>query len=315
MIGMILVLAVPLVLTLLPIHQARLLVPVPPPPGTNPSPYGYTWSVSLFLVPDLVLGWWVLRMHRSSIEKRAFWVTVGLLVPLWSLLDVFLGLTFFNFKNLGASLFTFPGYTFDNGWQKAIPIEELGFYAFGFVAMLLVYIWGDEYWFKAYNRHEVPRESAEVRQLFGFHPTSAIVGVVLFAGALAYKKLGPHPFHQGIPGYFLFMLVATIIPSVFCFRFVRSAVNWRAFSLAFFYILFVSLLWEAALGIPYQWWGYNSGQMMGIFIGAFCNLPLEAVVLWVFASWTTIIIYETVHALVPLGWAGLMGALKANRTR
>ncbi len=296
-IGMVLVLFVPLTLTLLSIKQPRLPLDIPVPPAANPSPHGYTWSLLLFVVPDLVLGWWVLAMHRGRKEKKAFWLTVGLLVPLWCLLDIFLGLTFFKFPNLGASVGTFWGYEFGEGWKKAIPIEEIGFYAFGFVAMLLVYIWGDEYWFADYKK-EPSLETDQSAKLFKPHFASALIGLVLFGAAWAYKKFGPHNYHEGIPGYFLFMLLACILPSLLFYRLARDSINWRAFSFGFLFILFVSVFWEATVGVPYQWWDYNRSQMMGLFIGAFTSLPVEAVILWLFASWTTIIVYRTVHVFL-----------------
>jgi hypothetical protein len=102
--GMVLVLFVPVALTLLSIKQPRTPLLIPPSPAESPSPYGYTWSLLLFVVPDVVLGWWILAMHPRPREKIAFWVTVGILVPLWCLLDIFLGLTFFKFPNAGASV-------------------------------------------------------------------------------------------------------------------------------------------------------------------------------------------------------------------
>jgi hypothetical protein len=212
-------------------------------------------------------------------------------------LDVFLGLTFFKFPNLGASWFQFWGYSFDQGWRKVIPIEEIGFYVFGFIAMLLVYIWGDEYWYAAYcPKRDVRQSPVPLRAWLSFHPTSLAVGVALFAAAYAYKKHGPHEYHEGFPGYFLFMLVACILPSALFLPIAKPFINWRAFSLSFFFVLLVSIFWEAGLALPYQWWDYHHAQMMGIFIGAFTNLPLEAVLLWMFASGTTVIVYELVHA-------------------
>jgi hypothetical protein len=40
--------------------------------------------------------------------------------------------------------------------------------------------------------------------------------------------------------------------------------------------------------------GYRPAQMMGLFVRAFCDLPLEAVLIWVFANWTTVLVYETI---------------------
>jgi len=41
--------------------------------------------------------------------------------------------------------------------------------------------------------------------------------------------------------------------------------------------------------VPYQWWRYRSAQMMGLFVRAFCDLPLEAVGLGL-RDWTTVLV-------------------------
>jgi hypothetical protein len=40
----------------------------------------------------------------------------------------------------------------------------------------------------------------------------------------------------------------------------RPFINWRAFSLTLFIIVLVSLIWEATLAVPYQWWGFQPAQ-------------------------------------------------------
>jgi hypothetical protein len=74
----------------------------------------------------------------------------------------------------------------------------------------------------------------------------------------------------------------------------REVINWRAFSLTFFTILLMSLLWEATLAVPYGWWGYQGRQMMGLRVTAWAGLPIEAVVLWMAVTFTTVLVYETV---------------------
>jgi hypothetical protein len=82
------------------------------------------------------------------------------------------------------------------------------------------------------------------------------------------------------------------MPSVSFFPTVRPFINWRAFSLTLFLILLVSLLWEATLAVPYGWWGYQSRQMMGLFIGAWFGLPIEAVFVWMAVTYGTTIVFE-----------------------
>ena len=59
-------------------------------------------------------------------------------------------------------------------------------------------------------------------------------------------------------------------------------------------VALTSLLWEATLALPYGWWGYQEAQMMGLGILAWDQLPVEAVVVWLAVTFTTVIAYETV---------------------
>jgi len=139
-------------------------------------------------------------------------------------------------------------------------------------------------------------------ELFVSSPLSPVVcGALLFGLAWLIKRNAPEPYHSGIPGYFLFLLVASVVPSALCFRIAARRINWRAFGFTFCFILLISLFWEGTLGVPYQWWGYHKEQMMGIFLRAFCDLPLEAVLVWVFVNWTTVLVYETALLALHLG--------------
>lgn len=296
LIGMLLVLVIPFTLTLMTVSQPRPLVT---DLAANPTPRGYTWSLSLFLAPVLALASWVSLRKQNPIQKKAFWITAILLAFGGIALDVFFGLSFFTFANREATLgFTFWGWSFSDGWQKAIPVEEIAFYILGFLAVLLVYTWGDEYWFGAYNVDDPRRGQARERRIVSFHPGSAIFGVLIFAVGWFYKKHGAHPWHEGFPGYFLFLTAIAITPSILFFRIANPFINWRAFSLAFLFILLVSLFWEAAIAVPYQWWGYQPRQMLGLLINGFSGLPLEAALLWIAVTWASVIIYETVYTLL-----------------
>jgi hypothetical protein len=299
LIGMAAVLIVPFVLTLMTIAQPRALV------GdlkANPTHHGYTWSLTLFVVPVVVLVCWLAQRRESRIQNRAFWITTLVVSGSGILLDVFFGLSFFSFPNRDAVLgILFKGYSFTDGWQKTIPIEEVGFYIFGTLAVLLIYIWGDEFWFAAYNVDDAPRRSTRLGDVISFHPSSAIFGVIVFLVGVLCKKFGPEP--AGFPGYFLFLTLVSLTPSVLFFPVASPFINWRAFSLGFLFILLVSLFWEATMAVPYQWWGYQPRQMLGLFINGFCGLPIEAPLLWLGVTWATIIIYETVSTLLFMDWS------------
>ena len=65
----------------------------------NPTPFGYTLSLSLFIIPIIVIGGWLVPSERLAFPRRAFWRTIGLLVPVSFGLDFFFGNTFFVFPN------------------------------------------------------------------------------------------------------------------------------------------------------------------------------------------------------------------------
>jgi hypothetical protein len=300
-IAMVAVLTAPFILTLRTIAQRR---PKITDLAANPSPHGYTWSLSLFIVPVVVLACWLGRRKESRIQNRAFWITTVVLSGIGILLDVFLGLTFFTFPNHGAVLGQcFYGYAFGSGWQKEIPIEEIGFYTFGILAVLLVYVWGDEFWFGAYNVDDAPRRRTRRRDLVSFHPASVIFGLIAFLLGFLYKKFGPHAYHEGFPGYFLFLSLVALTPSILFFPVASPYINWRAFSLGLLFILLVSVFWEATIAVPYQWWDFQPEQMLGLFISGFSGLPVEEPILWLAVTWGTIITYETVSTMLQMEWS------------
>jgi hypothetical protein len=207
-------------------------------------------------------------------------------VPIGWGLDFFFANRFFTFANAGATLGI--GAPALGG---AIPFEEYVFYFTGFLAVLLLYVWSGEYWLAAYNVPDYPCESRKLGRLLGFHPVSLVVGLALAAGAILYKKFfSPYP--DGFPGYFIALVVGSTVPSIGLFPAARRFINWRAFSLTLFMILLISMFWEATLAVPYGWWGYQQKQMVGLFIGAWAGLPIEAVALWISVTYTTTIVYE-----------------------
>jgi len=109
--------------------------------------------------------------------------------------------------------------------------------------------------------------------------------------AVVYKKMfSQHP--DGFPGYFTVLALGGFVPAVSFFPTARPFINWRAFSLTLFFILLLSLLWEATLAVPYGWWGYQPEQMLGLSIGAWAWLPIEAVCVWIAVTYGTVIVFE-----------------------
>jgi hypothetical protein len=288
---MIAMVVVPATLTLRTVRTPRPAVD----PSTDPTPLGYTWSLLLYVVPLLVLAVWFLRHPRHTFQKRAFRITLAVLVPLGIVLDLLFGTKLFTFANRGAVLgIDVPAL------GGAVPVEELVFYAAGFLFVLLLYVWCDEYWVGAYNVPDYAGESATVGPLLRFDPRSLVVGVALVAVAVAYKKLLADD-REGFPLYLAYLTAVAVVPSAAFYRSVRRFVNWRAFSVTFFFTLLLSLMWEATLAIPYGWWGYNPRMMTGIFLDGWSGLPLEAVVVWLTVTYATVVVFEVVKVYEASG--------------
>jgi hypothetical protein len=324
-VAILLVLVVPAVLTLYTVQ-----VPMKPSDiKQNPTPLGYTVSLLIYLVPVLALHRWFSRsfteregmLRRSSrvllrrgtvadsdpsfdYRRSAYRRTLLALIPIGYTLDVIFGHAFLKFENLNATYFgtagLFPAFEFGaRSFRPHIPPEEFVFYTLGFIAILSVYVWCDEYWLKLYN---VP--DYEVRPQpdgTGLPPFIArvlvlkplVIAVLLVGAAWLYKKFGPHQHHEGFPSYFTFLVGASILPSMLLFRTTQRFINWQAVSFTVFWVALTSMFWEATLAAPYLWWGYKERHMMGLSVGAWFGLPVEAVILWLSVTFTTVMVYET----------------------
>ena len=263
--------------------------------SSDPTPLGYTWSLLLFIIPLAALGGWFVRRSDLGLARKAFWRTLAVLAPTGFVLDLLFGNKFFTFPNehaaLGLNLPAVGG---------GIPIEEFVFYLTGFMLVLLSYLWADEYWVRAYNIPDYRNQAKDLRRIAQFHAPSLILGAALVTGAVIYKKVfSPSP--EGFPWYFTYLAATAIVPSAGFFRTAQPFVNWRAFSFTFFFILLVSVLWEVTLALPYGWWDYRPAAMMGLTIGAWRGLPVEAVCVWLAVSFTTVIIYEVIKIWQALG--------------
>lgn len=293
--AMLLAAALPAFLTLRTVVRPAILVQT----SDNPTPYGYTWSLSLWIVPLLAIVLYLHSHPARATPRRAFWTTVALLVPLGVLLDVLLGNAFFTFPNAGATLQIFVwGYDLGAGaWVKNIPIEEFGFYFFGIAFALALYLWSDLAWFGRYALVEGRGrwdDDDPSRPILRPHWGAILIGLALIGLAVAYKKLlSADP--CGFPGYFTFLVLAAFVPAAMFYASVRDYISWRAFSFSALTMFTLSLLWEATIAFPYQWWGYKPEMMLGAFIEAWNGLPLEEPFLWLLVSITTTIVFETIH--------------------
>ena len=265
------------------------------------SPHGYTWSLSFFVI-IIIANWsWVHYFFREKFTEKSFWLTVAILIPIGYILDIVFGNLFFNFPNHHAVLgIHIPGYSFEKeAWIWDLPIEEFIFYTTGFIAILTVYLTCDDNWFELYNRfHYADEHETKIKEREGIirnaHYPTLIIGAIMIVAAVLYKKYGAHEYNNGFPGYFTFLVVVAMIPSFVLFNTAKELINWRAVSFTIFYILLISILWEATLASPYGWWRYNYDQMMGIVIKPWSGLPIEAAMLWLVVTFTTVIVYNTI---------------------
>src|SRR5207248_6184695 len=254
----------------------------------NPTPLGYTWSLALFIIPIGVLAWWFGCRPDLKFPRKAFWRTIAVLAPLGFALDLLFGNAFFIFANkaatLGCDLPALGG---------AIPIEEFIFYLTGFRLVLLSYIWCDEYWLAAYTVPDYTVAAKGISHIVRFHFASVVLGVGLIAGAVLYRKFLSGA-SEGFPWYFTYLACASLIPSAGFFHTAQPFINWRAFSFTFFLLLLISLLWEVTLALPYGWCEHRTNILIGLHIGAWSGLPIEAVCVWLAVSFTAIITYEVI---------------------
>ena len=287
---MIFLIAVPSAIALSTIDVVRPMID----PDPQHSPLGYTWSLLFFILPSVILGIWFHRHPNSSVNRRGFWVSLGLLFGLGAGLDVFLGTTFFTFVNKGATLgINVPVV------GGSVPIEEFGFYSFGFAAILLVYIWIHENSSRSIDAGALESSQAvKLRDLVSIHWNSVICFLVIFGAAFAWKKFGPHGQQEGFPGYLLFLLIVGVLPTILFYDAVEPVMDWSALSFTLVLLLPISLLWEGVLASPYQWWGYHPDMMVGISVDALSGLPVEAVLLWFVAAWAGVTIYEVCRIMV-----------------
>ncbi len=259
----------------------------------DPSPYGYTVSLLLFLFPVVVLSVIHLQRHKPNVHRRALVWAAGAIASIGFVLDTVFGHAFFTFRNAGATLgIRLPAWDWStSSWAPGyLPVEEFAFYVLGALFTIAVYLWANDEWLADYDpdaRRDLARAVPKL-----VHVSWGALGtwLALLALGFAIKRLGPHP--QGFAGYYLFVMTLGFLPTFLFLRATRAFVNWRAFGFAFGILLLVSLLWEATLGVPYDWWNYKDDQMLGIRVLAWSDLPVEAVLLWLVIAWDCIIAFE-----------------------
>jgi hypothetical protein len=261
----------------------------------NPSPHGYTWSLLFFIVPTVVLIVWHHRKYSSKAERRSLWFSFLALFTLGCVLDIVFGTMFFTFDNVDATLgirFPVVGGT--------VPIEEFGFYSFGFAAILLTYVWASREWLAAYTPATRAGPRPSLCSLIHFKWIVVWTYLALLVGGILFKRFWPSASQGGFPGYYAFLLTTGALPTLLFYDTIRDSVNWEAMNFTVMLLLPVSVVWEGVLGVPYSWWGYKPPQMLGLTIDALSGLPIEEIFLWIVVGYAGINVYEVFRQ-----WYGL----------
>lgn len=251
----------------------------------------YFSSLTLWAVPIvLLLPRFYIATHPHSRRRSAVYATGLYILILGSILDFIFGAHILKFER-NDYLFCLPAL------GGSIPIEEVLFYVLGGFAIVLVYFWADEYWLRLYNVRRGRPLVPEPGHLIALSGPSMGWTLVLVAGGIALKAwLGaPGPM---LPLYYTFLIVLSLVPAMILFKAVKDMVNWRAFSFTAIWVLLTAVIWEVTLGLPQKWWGYQDESMLGIFIGPWdatpSRYPLEALIVWVAVTFTTVLFYEAI---------------------
>jgi hypothetical protein len=244
----------------------------------------YTVSLLIWILPIIAMT--VFFIHRRLLSPEKWYsllVSIALLAAVGVVLDLLFAHRFFTFPEprevCGIAI-------------RGIPIEEFVFYIAGFWFILFLYVFCDEWFLLKYN---VPDERyalyrSRLKRLVFVHLTSIWWASGFFAGAILYKRIF-NPAGDLIPGYFIFLLCVAYVPFLLFFRVTRKFVNLRAFVFCLVLTALISIIWEVTLALPFGYWGYQDGAMLGIFISPWHRLPIEAVTVWVFCT-LVILVYE-----------------------
>lgn len=266
--------------------------------------WGYTASVSLFAVPCFLLLIWAVSSPLAKHQWRAIGITTAAVFGMGFMLDTFLAGVLFAYPNPDAVMgIRLPGLGFEEvpgRWYGSptiacYPVEELLFYGLGGLFMVLGYVFGDHEVFARYQPSRRDLEvSADVPKHFlkklGAGAVAAFL--LLWVAKVGIAWLRGVEIQWDAPLYMGFLVAIGVIPPLYVLPSTYRLVNWRAFCTAFLVLLFVSLMWEVTLGLPYGYWGYEPKFMLGVWLTPWTNGPVELVVMWAIACFAVAMLYE-----------------------
>jgi hypothetical protein len=244
-------------------------------------PISYLWPVFLSVTAE-----------GTGRRRRALRWSAGTIVGLGIVLDFLLGHLTLRFPGCAEPAGAGPYLWCLPAVGGRIPVEELLFYAMGPVAIVLVYACADELWLSRYN----PPDDLLDRKLI--QPSRSLM---IVAAAAAFAALVLWIVNGRFPTYFAFIATGALLPAIVLYRAVGSLTNWPAFAATTLYVIVTSVIWEVTLAIPREWWGYEPSGMVGLTIAAWSRgeaiFPIEAAFVWIFAPFSSILIYEFAKAL------------------
>jgi hypothetical protein len=253
----------------------------------------YFTSLLLWGIPIVYL-WPVfnaITAEGTGRRRRALWWTAGIIVGLGITLDFLLGYLTLRFPGCAAPPGTGPYVWCLPAVGGQIPVEEVLFYAMGPVAIVLAYACADERWLDKYN----PADDLLHLKLIQISPRLGIVAAAAAVTAFVLWRV-----NGTFPTYFAFLSAGAVLPAMFFYRAVGRLTNWPAFATTTLYVLVTSIIWEVTLAIPREWWGYEPSGMIGVTIAAWSRgeaiFPVEAAAVWLFACFSSVLIYEFAKA-------------------
>jgi hypothetical protein len=247
----------------------------------------YTVSLLIWIAPVAFLACFFIVKRLLTPEKSfALFITVTGLAAIGCLLDLVFGKMFFLFPNPCMVLHL---------WRiRGMPAEEFVFYITGFWFIIFLYVFGDEWFLKKYNRPDerYARYRDRLTRTIFPHWTSLKIVIGFLVLGIVLKRI-LNPAGGWIPGYFFFLACTAYTPMILFYRVSKRFVNWQAFWFTLIVTMLISVIWEATLALPRGYWDYHHAPMLGIFIGPWHDLPIEAVTVWIFCT-LVIIVYEYV---------------------
>ncbi len=269
-------------------------------PLANPTPYGFFAGLLLFAIPALT-GFGFLLFDKTFVNhRRPLLISLALLCGFATVVDIGLvGTTFFRFPNEGSawSAVSIRGFNWIDMTWDPLPLEDLVFYLAAILLTLVLYIWGSVSWLGVHSadhfrdRTHPCWHGEKWSYSFGrWEIVGLCVSAGLILGAWALQAwLNPD---ATFPLYFAYLVLATILPSVFLLDIVRKHVNWHAFAVTALYIVAMSFVFEVSLALPYQWWGFADETLIGIRFVPWWNVPIEEPILYLVNSYLIVLIYE-----------------------